>query len=312
MTSAHARIVLVIGLALGLLTGCSSKPVKPARPIGDVSVRVAPPVLDAIPSLEDIGGLTLPSSRFQLDPIQRATFEQARLILVNQCRARFGFSGLPAERSGATSPLDRRYGITDALAAATWGYHFTPTQGVIRRPDSSVRSEDPGELLVMTGTADGRPSRPASKTFHGQSVPLGGCTGEAARALGLPNGLFVEEHRAAFVNADGFNQMMTDDRTADVFSQWSTCMKNKGYTYKDPTAAVGAFNISTPAATEPEQRTAVADVACKTQTNLVGTLYALEVAYQEEIIALRHTELHKIRAALDAALVKAADVLSAR
>jgi hypothetical protein len=311
MTSARVRIVLAIGFALGLLTGCSSNAVKPARPIDDVSVRVARPVLDAIPALADVDGLTLPSGRFQLNPAQRAAFEQARILLVNQCRTRFGFSGLSPGGSSATSPLDRRYGITDASEAATWGYHFTPAQGIIRRPDSDVRPEKPGELLVMTGASGGRSAPAPPKTFQGQSIPLGGCTGEAARTLGLPDGLFAVEHQAAFINADSFNQVMTDDRTATVLSRWSICMKDKGYSYKDPTAAVGAFTISTPVPSGLERETAVADVACKTQTNVVGTLYTLEVAYQEEIIAQRRTELDGVRATLDAALVKANDVLAA-
>lgn len=304
-------IALGLGLSLGWLGGCSGSEL-PDRPPAQVRVQVEPPALETIPAIADVDGLVLPVDRYRLDPNQRRSFGQAHTRIVNECRARFGFDALPDDPPTTASALDRRYGITDAAEAAAWGYHLTPDQGLSQRSKPNVRPQAEGEAIVMTGRESGRPGGAdlPPTSFRGQPLPAGGCVADADRALAVPEGLGAVEQRGAFVNADGFNQAMADQRAVNALAAWADCMKHAGYGYATPTAAVAAFNLSTATPSPAERAVAKADVTCKARANVVGILYTLEVAYQEAIIAQKRSELDEVRATLDGAVAKAQAVLT--
>jgi hypothetical protein len=102
----------------------------------------------------------------------------------------------------------------------------------------------------------------------------------------------------------------TDPRVVAVIKLWSECMKRSGFTYASPLDAGGDrpewLRAATPSVAE--IRTAVADVRCKQQTNLIGIWFTIESAYENGAIHLHIEQLTQIRHQWAAAAAKAAQL----
>jgi len=276
-----------------------------------------PPAVTAIPSAGTVLGLVLPLSSYQLTPAQQLFVNNATRALVSQCMRRFGFAQFSldtgATKSGLPDQMGRRYGaVSDARTAATYGYHL-PSDQNSSPGKPSVRPSQPftqAENAVLTGTSGKGPVPPnqtqRSTTYNGQSVPPGGCFGEANRAIGIDShvdGLLPQ--RLAFT---AYDQSLNDSRTKQVIAAWSACMKDKGYAVADPVGAVKAFNLAGPV-TSAEIQQAVADVACKQRVSLIGVWFAVEKAYQERLIEQNGQQLAAVRKVVDDELRNAARTL---
>jgi len=75
---------------------------------------------------------------------------------------------------------------------------------------------------------------------------------------------------------------------------WSRCMAQRGYSYHTPLEAEQHNWPSTPSVGE--VATAVADVSCKTRTDLPNTWLTVEAAYQRALIAQNLTALSRFQA----------------
>ncbi|WP_369197819.1 hypothetical protein [Streptomyces djakartensis] len=62
-------------------------------------------------------------------------------------------------------------------------------------------------------------------------------------------------------------------------------MKQRGYAYDEPWQAINDKAFRGPEAGPREIATAVADVACKKVTNVVGVWYTVDAAYQRQMLA---------------------------
>src|SRR5262249_27537689 len=87
-----------------------------------------------------------------------------------------------------------------------------------------------------------------------------------------------------------------DPRMVAVDAAWSTCMKDKGFHYANPVAALTdpqwtpkGSGPTTP--TTKEVAVATADLACKRSTNLMGVAVAVETAYDQQYIASHRAQL---------------------
>lgn len=88
---------------------------------------------------------------------------------------------------------------------------------------------------------------------------------------------------------------------------WSSCMRQKGFVYSNPQSlATESWGNSV---TPREIDTARADVACTRQTNLPGIAFAVQGAIQQQLITQYRNELTAERAAVDARIGRAAQVL---
>jgi hypothetical protein len=101
----------------------------------------------------------------------------------------------------------------------------------------------------------------------------------------------------------------TDPRVLAVERAWSRCMARRGYTYRNPLQAQQHSWPSAPSAGE--VATAVADVSCKTQTNLPNTWLTVEAAYQTALISQNLTELSQLQASFQGLLQRAEEMLAA-
>jgi hypothetical protein len=181
----------------------------------------------------------------------------------------------------------------------------------------SKPAENGGELsqsaiLVLTGEPNGRPRPGAAaptRTYAGVALPAGGCSGEAAAKLGQGQLFGGATTLADRIMTTSFAQAESDDRVVAVFGTWSDCMKQQGYAFKTPFDAAASANIETPAPSTVEIKTAVADVACKQKTNLVGVFYGVERGYQDSAIQQNIEQLNKLKAEIDQVVKAAAGAL---
>lgn len=277
-----------------------------------------PPTIGPVPSASTPVGLVLPLSHYELTGAQEVFVNKATTTLVNQCMRRFGFADFSLDGGGPVAghgdQMARRYGpVSDAKAAAAYGYHLTPDQaaGVGKSSGGPRQQFSQAENAVLTGTAGNGPAAPnqtqgAGKAGNGQAIPAGGCYGEANRAIGSEDKAdTLVPQKLAFTS---YSQSQNDSRTKEVVAAWSTCMKGKGYNLTGPVDAAKAFNLEGPV-TPTEIQQAVTDVACKQQVGLVGVWFSVESAYQQRLIEQNSQQLDAVRKLLDDKLRNAARTL---
>jgi hypothetical protein len=86
-----------------------------------------------------------------------------------------------------------------------------------------------------------------------------------------------------------------DSRMIKANSAWSSCMSRRGLHYGKPNDANEDPRWQGGPASPAEIETAKADVGCKEEVNLVGTWYALEVAYQKRLVERNFTQLEALK-----------------
>ncbi|MFJ3793985.1 hypothetical protein [Kitasatospora sp. NPDC090091] len=314
----HARRLLSAVCLLGSMTAAaacqSASPDAVAAPHTDVSVpaeRPAPPIPDPVP-------LSLGLDAYRPTDAEIGQISKAINLLTDQCMQRYGYrytAGPPLTAFGPASRTDLRYGIHDAKLAAERGYHpagdaaVFKDEGEARRQASASMNET--ERLVLTGGYAGRPGASAggssSASVAGRELPKGGCLGEGTQRVtaGRPlvSDLVQDLNDAAYAKAEA------DPKTVAAIGAWSTCMAQKGFAYAKPMDAPNDPRFSGPSSTPVEISTALADIDCRTQTNLIGIWYAAETAYQNALVEKNATALAAAKQAKDAALKQAAAVM---
>lgn len=280
-------------VAGGCSTGTASVPVHPVSP---------PPV--SVP----VTALVLPIEAYIYTPAQLESLTRAAAILERSCAARFGFT-LPAP---ATVPayvgglVPRRYGQTDLNNARRYGYHSSSQPATGDRP-IVLGALPRAEQLVLAGPPAG--SRADSDTdVNHLAVPAGGCIGQAEAHIGGSVADFGRSPVADTIKTESYDHSRTTLPVMAVLKTWSVCMAHSGYHYADPLQATSDARWNTPTATSPEIHAAMADVACKHSTNLVGIWFAAEATYMNQQIDAESGELAKEKARKDSALAIAATI----
>jgi hypothetical protein len=262
-----------------LLTGCSADP----------ATGQATPDAGAAPTLRPSVGLRLPLQDYLFSDADLRTVKQAMRTLTEECMRRYKVThdfGPPPPAMGPRSLTDRRYGLTDARAARTTGYHLGDRDP--RTHPLPERTPPTGQALkVIAGT--GRPTE-----VNGVRVPVRGCAGEAQRKI-VGTGRLGSSDLAQDLNGRSFNDTRADPRVVEAFRAWSRCMKERDFSYSDPMDVMNdkRFQGNTPVPLEIE--VATADVACKARTDVTGIWYRVEVAYQKKLIARNESALTAVR-----------------
>ncbi|RAO28342.1 hypothetical protein PSN13_05575 [Micromonospora saelicesensis] len=253
-------------------------------------------------NVTQVDSFALPLDAYKAVGEQDLAIDRARNRLLVACLSRFGFDVEPPPLS--LDPLtqnEKRYGITDASRAAQYGY---------REPevDQQVRPADPELSLEAQAVISGE----GQDALGGQQVPEGGCAGEAGRKLseGSPTATDADADSDIVVKLDQDARKRTekDSRVREVFSAWSSCMKESGYNYSGPMDANDDRTFMTPTPTEKEIAVAVADVECKRRTNLVNVWASVETAYQQRTIERNRSVLEQVKQNLELQLTRAAQV----
>lgn len=182
---------------------------------------VEPPI-SLLPGV-DSKKLELPLDRYRADAEEYLAIPRARRIVFKLCMQRFGFV-LPNAPSipNLLSLRERRYGVTDAVAAAQWGYH---------PPEMLADSRQEAEQLPPEADAV---AVGQMKSYRGRTVPDGGCAGEADRALNESAPSVPNPHQGEDLSTAAYRLTEQDSRVRAVFKAWSLCMKRFGYDYQSP------------------------------------------------------------------------------
>jgi hypothetical protein len=226
--------------------------------------------------------------------------------------SQFGFTWTArAAHVPAPNQVDRLYGVSDLATAQRYGYHLPSTSTRAGGGPRADRSLSAPERLVLSGdtTGAGASANDSPDSYRGKPIPAGGCAAQARQlTIGVDD---VDPTRVADAITVGmWEKSKTDPRVVAVIKLWSECMKRSGYTYASPLDAGGDrpewLRAATPSAAE--IRTAVADVTCKQRTNLIGTWFTIESAYENGAIHLHIEQLTQIRNQWAAAAARAAQL----
>ncbi|MFD8596335.1 hypothetical protein ACFV1L_15195 [Kitasatospora sp. NPDC059646] len=288
-------------------------------PAADAGTPSAVPSVGQVPVLDSANDRPLPLDSYLLTPAQEALVIGTQQRLLAQCAARFGLTytmpdAVPRDSDAPTTRVDGRYGHQSARLMAVWGYH---PEGGLRagqnRWSAGVDTTLPGAAAAMTGS-DGSGSKfgPGGQVVNGQVVPDHGCAGEAMKALtGSLGGRLGNAQIAEDLKLDTLRRSQDDPRTRAVFALWSACMKESGFDYPDPVAALTDPEWSrTPLPGEHELRVARADAECRHRHNVVGVWYAVDFAAQEQAVREHADALAAARAAVAAQVAAAQRVAS--
>ncbi|MFK4104958.1 hypothetical protein ACI2L1_33775 [Streptomyces sp. NPDC019531] len=255
------------------------------------------------PVILDVRTLVLPIEPYLFTNRQMTGILRARQALVAPCMRQFGIDWPAGRTPGDSTAADpgmrnaaniaRRYGITDPADAARHGYHLASGNRQKSAKGSSSRP-DADTLAVLTGRTDD--GAPAPIRYHGRAIPEGGCQGQAtARLTGDPQGL-GNDQLVNEINIVSYQRSQADARVKSVFRAWSACMRQRGYSYAAPTEAPGkAPQFTGPTPTRTEIALARADVACKRDTNVIGVWFAVDAAYQRQMMSSKSRELARAK-----------------
>lgn len=329
--------VLSVAVLSALLAGCSSSGsdgasrVKPAQEPGHgapgasaVDKTANDPKRAAAGN--DTVAFKLPLTAYRPTGAEYTRIDEAKADLTRQCMEGLGFTGFqPAPvqslgpgRDGADAMEDLddlRYGTYDPVQAAKNGYK---PDFVVNRKNAFVDppaapDRSPEEWLALTGTKKERSDSPKSgltapKLKSGAAVPYGGCLYQSLQKV--TGGKPVIADLVINLSGQSFKSSLEDRRVKDVFADWSSCMKSKGYSYADPMKANDDPRFSAKNATAAEIETAKADVACKDKVHLIKVWNSVDVEIQKRLMREHGTELAQIEQDKDSALRIAESVKS--
>jgi hypothetical protein len=266
--------------------------------------------LPPIPPAGSVQAVALPLDSYE----QVAVQEQQALAaagdqLTARCMAAAGFSYPAAAQPGAgaanvQSIEGAGYGVASVTEAETYGY------------SQAGPGVPPGSLVALPGFVAEQQKHGAAWT----SALLGFVPGARAGA---------RQHTGCLQAADtalygSLNGNPNPDPVPGIALQaaqwtqsyplvvaveraWSACMARSGFSYRNPGQAQDRNWPATP--TPAEIATAVADVRCKAQTNLVNTWLTVEAAYQAALISQNLTALDRLQASFGKLLTRAETLL---
>ncbi|MFF8836141.1 hypothetical protein [Streptomyces sp. NPDC015130] len=302
-------------LGAGLLAACSSG--------GTAGSVGAGPVSD--PAKVSAARLTYPLDPYKTTDEQIRGLEKAQDLLTADCMKRFGFTYRPpvrpAPRGRSTSS---RYGVTDAAAAARYGY---VKPGVAEAPEKPAADPlPPAEQLALSGPPlkakpGGGPVLPpatleesrrtdSGRTLNGRKVPVGGCGREGHLRLYAEKKDPVDLLYVFGMESEAFSRARQSPKVAAAVEAWSACMAEKGYRVTDPVSPQRALGLASEAefGGGPAIAAAKQDVACKKRTDLVALWYTAEVGFQNALMDEHAETLEQVKAELDERIRKAASV----
>lgn len=308
-------IAFPFAIAALLLTGCE-KPSPGGAGTDSGSGQHGVPPLGEVPKITTVVLAPVPVEGYLLTEEEWVELGKAESILRVQCMKRFGISyeeGAPISVKTAPGISQYRYGKLDPSVTAVYGYKnpgYRPSgpeaDAAMRAVKEQYMKIGAKERMVLFGT-ESRAEKfgEGGQNYNRQTVPKGGCVGEAQRRLGS----FGDAQVANDVNLDSFGKSVQDARVLTVFAKWSRCMEEQGYRYRTPIEASDDKRWLGGKASGQEKAVATADAKCKIKHNVAGVWYAVDVAYQKQAIEAHAEDLHHVRKAIDEQLKIAAEVL---
>jgi len=291
---ARGHIFIVAGPGGGFLAVPGA-----AAPSGRPKITVPP-----IPSATSGQTISLPLDSYaDVADVQQTALAEAQALLTQKCMAARGFAytsqATPSQEQAVLQTIEYGFGVTSLADAGSYGYRL-PASGSGQPPRgffpggfssfNALKRQAPAWTIALLGFAPGArigPVRQESCT----TLALNEVFRLGSRQIGDPVPAIAQQ-------AGLWTQ--TDPRVLAVNAAWSRCMAQRGYHYASPRQA--AFHNWPKQPTATETATAVADVTCKQQVNLVNTWLTVEAAYQTALISQNITTLAHLQVSFQSAL----------
>jgi hypothetical protein len=271
------------------------------------------PPLGPVTKVKAGSDISLPLLSFEMNATDASLIHAALLVLSAKCGLRFGVASTDhtlADPAASRSDGPRLYGVVDLSVAQNYGYHSPDAQQSARTNDKLALGSwnpDARERLVMLGVGpDGSALTDRPRDSNGRPLPVGGCAGEADRQLA--GGQSVDRTLPQVLAVEASRRAASDSRVAAAWAKWSACMTAKGYSYKSPNDPINSFGGGT--VTAVEKTTAIADVTCRLNTNVVGLWMAVETAYENVLIDENALQLQELQRHIDEQRANAKKVLA--
>ncbi|MDH6711075.1 hypothetical protein P3T27_007827 [Kitasatospora sp. MAA19] len=223
---------------------------------------------------------------------EQSQLGRAMSALTEDCMHKAGYgSWNPAPelpKMGPKTLTDLRYGIHDAALVGKRGYH----------PDAAEKAaHDAAVEAAIAGRSGGA-----------ATAAENGCGQQSKQKIGdSQSGFQLAEQLAN----DAFTKAEKEPEVAAAFTQWSTCMKESGYNYREPLDAVDDPKFARDV-TKAEIDTALADLNCRSRTNVALVWYEAEVRLQKAALEKNAQALQGGRAKLDSAMKNVNAVLAGK
>jgi len=272
-----------------------------------------------IPPARSSVTILLPLDAYQaISTQQQEALAAASALLIQRCMAARGFE----DTSSASPPFSSVVtleqvetsgaGLTSITQARTFGF--------VHPKNTGSRPSGP-QIIGIVGAAGFSQALKAGHAYaealfgFGPGTGTGpgghlGCMQQASRKVYGPITGEPVPDPVPQIAAQAVNFTQSDPRIRAVELAWSKCMARHFYHYGTPRQAEGRRWRSPP--NKAEIATAVADVTCKTQTNLLNTWLAVEAGYQAALIGQNLTTLAQLQANFAPLLRRANAALAAR
>ncbi len=288
--------MLALAACAALLAGCDTSHRESNR------TPLSTPSIGPLPTVTAGALWALPLAAYTASPAEQAIIGKAEGVLIRRCMRQLGFTAWqPPPPAGLSTDWHTglRIGIVDAEQARRYGYH-APGSGAVRRRSETSDPRRRAELAALSG------DRAVARELLGKEIPEGGCSGEPDRAL--HNGKPAYDDLYARLSEQADEATRQDRRVVEAIGAWRACMKQAGYSYRNPWEASEQTWAVDP--TSAEKALATADVACKRRTDLPGIWFAVLSGYQRQLIERNRPGVQSVRAAVEVRLRKAHAVLA--
>ncbi|MFD4660742.1 hypothetical protein ACFWP2_34595 [Kitasatospora sp. NPDC058444] len=232
----------------------------------------------------------LPVQAYLLTYQQREDLNSAYERLVERCMRERGapIQPLVHVRPPLKDFLERRYGLTDLEQAERYGYGLPPSREAAPAPAPPELTD--AQRLVYEGTPGGEQPQ--------------GCVGRAVEQLG--DAARVRETPVAMeLQRKSWDASAKDPRVVAATARWSSCMNALGYHASSPvdTSDRKAADLAA------ERAQAASEVRCNRSSGVVREWFAVEAAYQDEMIERNKDALSAERSAAQRVVDRARAVL---
>jgi len=274
-----------------------------------------------IPPFSSNKQISLPLDSYEeVAGLEQNAIAAAAALLMQRCMSVQGFlfTASPGASGAVTllQQVEQGYGLASLAQAEQYGY------GQAGGPFGPFGVAGPG-ALILPGLI-GAPGT-GQHSVAWLSALLGFAPGERLGALrhegcfqwayselygsrgGVGLSVAIQSDPVPGIAGEAASWTQSDPRITAVNAAWSRCMARRGYSYRNPAAAADKNWPGTPTITE--IATAVADVTCKNQVNLLNTWLTVEAAYQRVLIGENLAALAHLQTAFRVNLARAQQIL---
>jgi len=291
---APGRVVIVSGPGGGFLAVPGA-----AGSNGRPKITVSP-----IPPATSGQTISLPLDSYaDIAGLQQTVLAEAQVLLTQKCMAARGFvytnQATPSQEQSVLQTIEYGFGASNLADANTYGYG-QPSADSGPQPEGlflggfssfdALKQQPPAWTIALLGFAPGARIGPVRQESC-MNLALNEVYRPGTSQIGDPVPGIAQQ-------ASQWTQ--TDPRVLAVDSAWSRCMARRGFRYAKPQQPADHHWPAMPTAAE--TATAVADVTCKQQVNLINTWLTVEAAYQTALIAQNIGTLADLQAGFRGAL----------